>query len=37
MKGNIRMRFTPKDAPPDVKAIFDKEKKELVEKHLNLK
>ena len=37
MKENIRTRFTPKDTPPDVKAIVDKEKKELVEKLLNLK
>ena len=37
MKENIITKFTPKDAPPDVKAIVDKEKKEHVEKLLNLK
>ena len=37
IKENIRTKFTPKDAPPDVKAIVDKEKKELVEKLSNLK
>ena len=37
MKENIRTKFTPKDAPPDVQAIVDKEKKVIVEKLLNLK
>ena len=37
MKENIRTRFTPKNAPLDIKAIVDKEKKELIEKRLNLK
>ena len=27
MKENIRTKFTPKDAPPDIKAIVDKENK----------
>ena len=26
----FKMRFTPKDAPPDIKAIVDKEKKKIL-------
>ena len=37
MKENIRTKFIPKDAPPDIKAIVDREKKDLVEKLLSLK
>ena len=37
MKENIRTRFTPKDAPPDVKAIVDKDKKRTCRKTFEFK